>query len=306
MKSTKNTIAFIVCLLFSVLGVYSQEASKKDSIIDASLDQLFFEKEADLYELFDGNTKYHFLYFGSMLNTGTSYAGREFIDPVSEQSILNASAQLYYFISNGLYFGASGAWYDKIDPGFRTAVVSLGYTTQLKKLEFLRYRISYDRFIYLNMGPDYEPTFNSDMNAGISLKYKNFGTRFDYTLMMGSDSVDHQLSLDFYARFKLFDLGKYDRIQFKPEISTFFSNEVVEYITNPEEANTTFGEPIYAYKREFGLLNTQLIMPLSISYKNIEFEASFIYNFPRTYDPLYYFENNYYFRFSLGYILQIK
>ncbi|MFC0877997.1 hypothetical protein ACE01N_15475 [Saccharicrinis sp. FJH2] len=296
----------ILLLIISIQFIKAQEVTKNDSLINAALDELLFEDDIDLYELFDGNTNFHFLYFGSMYNSRSFYAGREIIDPLTEGSIHNTSAQLYYFISNGLYFGTSGAWYSQMDPSFRTAVFTLGYTKGLKKHDFFRYRASYNRFIYLNMGTDYNPNFYNNLNLGFSLKHKNTGLRFDYAMMTGSDTISHQFSIDLYTRIKLLSLGRLDRIQFKPEISTYFGSELVETLLNPEQQNQMFFEPVYGYNEKFGLLNTQLILPVSISYKDFDFEIAYIHNFPRTLDPLYYYDSVGYMQFSIGYILKIK
>ncbi|MFB6317355.1 hypothetical protein [Saccharicrinis sp. FJH54] len=301
-----KTYIIILACIFSIHFVKAQEVSKSDSLLNAALDEMLFDNDMDLYELFDGNTNFHFLYFGSLYNSKTFYAGREIIDPLTGGAIHSTSAQLYYFISNGLYFGTSGAWYSQMDPSFRTAVFTLGYTKGLKKHDFLRYRASYNRFIYLNMGADYEPNFYNNFNLGFSLKHKNTGLRFDYAMMTGSDTISHQFSIDLYTRIKLLDLGGYDRIQFKPEISTYFGSELVETLLNPDQHNSMFFEPEYGYNEKFGLLNTQLILPVSISYKDFDFEIAYIHNFPRTLDPLYYFESVGFVQFSLGYILKIK
>jgi hypothetical protein len=305
-----NRLTITIIALFSYVLVNAQQDSlRRDSILNAAIDEMMTEDGISLYELFDGNTKYHFLYFGTTFNTKAMYAGQEipYIDAFGkESSLYNGGFQLYYFISNGLYFGASGAWYKDDETGFKNSVVSLGYTDSPKKLDFFRYRLSYDRFIYLNMGPDYEPTFSSDINIGTTLKYKNIGARIDYTLLLGKDTVSPQLSVDLFARFKLLDLGGIDRVQFKPEISAFFGSEIVEV---EQETNSPFIS--YEMYTDWGRLNTQLILPLNISYKDFDFDVAFVYNYPTSLNPDFYlpadyYKTSYYFRFSLGYILKIK
>lgn len=298
----------ILVFLSFTLAWAQQDSLKQDSLLNAAIDEMMTEDGIDLYELFDGNTNFHFLYFGTTFNSKAMYAGQEipYLDAnLEEKALYNGGFQLYYFISNGLYFGASGGWYRDSDPGFKTSVVSLGYTNSPKKLSFFRYRMSYDRFIYLNMGADYQPTFSGDINLGSTFSYENIGARVDYTMLMGKDTLGHQLSLDVYARFKLLDLGGYDRVQFKPEISTFFASEIVEI----EKGTPPFIE--YDLYTDWGLLNTQLILPISVSYKSFDFDLAFVYNYPTSLNPdLYipsdYYKTSYYFRFSLGYILKIK
>lgn len=307
-----NKMKFIYFLiLFLPLNalVYSQENIQNDSVLNAALDELLFEGEEDLYELFDTKTNFHFLYFSTSYSNKTYYAGREFQlldESLDTISIANAAFQFYYFISNGFFFGTSVAWYNKMEPALRTSVFTLGYANGLKNHDFLRYRASYNRYIYLSMGTDYVPNFSNKMALGFTLKKKKVGLRFDYSLMTGTDSIDHQLSLDVYGKLKLFSLGAYDKVQFKPEISTFIGNELIEEDIAEGNPNSPFYEPNYIYYNKFGLLNTQIILPLSISYKNFDFELSYTYNLPRTYDPVYFYPNSGFLQFSLGYILRIK
>ena len=286
-------------LLIAICTVVTLHAQDDSLSLDSILDDLLFE-EPDLYELFDGSTNFHFLYWSTSANTKTFYAGREIGD-----NQFNASAQFYYFISNGLYFGASGAWYNQFDPGFRSAVVSAGYSNGFTKIPFLRYRGSYNRYIYLNMGTDFVPTITSDINAGLTARGKVVGTRADYSLLMGTDYM-HQVSWDVFAKIKLFSLKGYDKIQFEPEVSNLFGTEIFETDIATGDITDPFYVPNYVLTEKFGLMNTQITLPLSISFKNIDFEVAYIYNIPRSLDPVYYYDNTGYFRFSLGYIFSIK
>lgn len=299
-------LLFIPIIFLFTHGISAQDTSQSDSVLNSVLDDMLFQEDIDLYELFDGKTNYHFLYFGTTYNAKTFYAGREFIDPLTELPINNASFQLYYFITNGLYFGSSIAWYNRMDPSVRTSIFTLGYSNGLKNHDFLRYRASYNRYIYLNMGTDYEPGFSNNLALGFTLKHKKVGMRFDYSLLAGKDSLDHHFSVDLYAKIKLLSLGGYDKIQIKPEISAFFAREEYGIDIHSGSADDFFYEPDYVYYTKFGLLNTQLILPLSISYKNLDFEVAYYYNLPRTYEPDYYYPNAGYLQFSLGYILKIN
>ncbi len=290
----KQTFLFI----FIIITAISAQGQNEEEV-DSLLNDLYFE-ETDLYELFDGNTNFHFIYFITSFNSDTYYAGRQ----IGENKY-NISGQMYYFISNGLYFGASGVNYSHLDPGFRSAVISAGYTKSLKNFSFLRYRLSYDRFIYVNMGTSFEPTYNSDINAGISLKYKMIGTRFDYTLLMGNE-YGNLYSLDFFSKIKLLKLGNYDRIQFEPEVSFFYGSDMVEYDLNAHMIDDPFYEPNYVQKKEFGLLNSQISLPISVAYHNFDFEVSYHFQFPKSLDPAYYYEKSGFWSVSLAYIIGIN
>ncbi len=289
-----------VCIVFLLLTAFFILRAQNDAEVDSVLNELFFE-DPDLYDLFDGNTKYHFIYIVTTFNSGTYYSGRQVGNSES-----NYSGQMYYFISNGLYFGTSGIYYSYLDPGFRSVVVSLGYASSIKKIKFLRYRLSYDRFMYVNMGTDFEPTYNSDINAGITLKYKWIGTRFNYTLLMGKEYGKH-ISMDGFAKIKLLKLGTYDRITLEPEISFFYGSDMVEYDLNASLAETDpFYEPDYVQKEEFGLLNTQVTIPLSIAYNRFDLEMGYTFQFPKSLDPVYYYKDSGFWSISLAYIIDLN
>ena len=62
----------------------------------------------------------------------------------------------------------------------------------------------------------------------------------------------------------------------------------------------------FVHKKEFGLLNSQLELPLTVSYKDFLFEFSYIYNIPITLDPAYTFPQTNAIKLSLGYIFSIN
>ena len=300
MKFRQNTILYSALLYALFLIISIPLNAQNDAKVDSVLNDLFFE-EADLYELFDGNTNFHFLYFVTTFNSATYYSGRQV-----GTNEFNLSEQMYYFISNGLYFGASGVQYSHLSPSFRSVVVSAGYSNSIKKINFLRYRVSYDRFVYLNMGTDFEPNYNSDISTGITLQYKGLGTRLDYTFLMGNN-YGNLFSYDLFAKVKLLSLGNYDRIQFKPQVSFYYGSDIVEYDLNAHLIDSDpFYEPEYVQKEEFGLLNSQISLPLSVAYNNFDFEVSYTFQFPKSLDPAYFYEKSGFWSVSLAYIIDIN
>jgi hypothetical protein len=280
------------------LSLFSFIKAQDPEVVDSVLTDLFFN-DSDIYDLFDGDTNYHFLYFGTTLNNASYYAGREVGD-----NQFNTTAQMYYFISNGLYFGASGAWYSNMDPGFRTTVVTAGYANAPRWFEYLRYRLSYNRYIYLNMGSDFTPQYTADANIGLTLKYKWIGIRGEYSLVMGQNYAS-QFSADAFLKIKLLSLGKTDRIQFEPEISNFYGSELVEYDLNAHLQADPNYEPSIVYQEKSGWMNTQLSFPISVGYRNIDFEVAYIRHIPYSLDPAYYYDKSGTWRVTLAYYIPI-
>ena len=274
--------------------------------IDSVLMELL-EDDKDLYELFDGNTQFHFLYMGSTFNSRSFFDGREVgIDQY------NLSGQFYYFITNGIYFGVSGSWYSQTDPGFRTTIVTGGFTKALENLKFLRYRINYNRYVYVNQNLNdslYSPDHNSDVSLGVTLQHKWIGTRLNYTYLMGRED-DHEISADIFSKIKLIKLGTFDRIQLEPEVTFYWLREDGEYLDIPSETKENeFGpKPEYIQFDKFGLLDIELALPISISYNSFDLEIGYHVHIPYSFDPEYEFNSSYkgLFKISLGYFISIN
>lgn len=286
----KSIILFIFVLCFSL--VINAQKSQVDSLLD-----LYMFEEAYLKK--ETKQNYHFLYLRTNYNNKTMYAGREIGD-----NLFNASGQLVYFNSWGLHFGVAGSWYSATNPNYMATILSAGYSKNLKKIKGLSVRTSYNHFIYNN--PDFDPTYNGAVNFGASFSKKWFGTRIDYTLLAGSE-FGSQVSCDIYSKINLYKSKKHFKVQFKPEISFFFSPETVEY-----EQYNYLDEDYYLYDTEyiteetFGLLNTQIIVPVSINYKNFDFEVSYLYNIPNSPTNIYEYDNSSQFRISLGYFFGLN
>ncbi|WP_299583122.1 hypothetical protein [uncultured Sunxiuqinia sp.] len=300
----KRISAFVIVLLiFWNTGLKAQQPNVIDDLEEARLDSLLNEvifNDDELSYLFGVKQNYQFLYWRSNFDSQTFFAGRE----IGNQQY-NLSSQLFYLHSKGFYAGIAGAWYSQLEPGYGTTVLTAGYARSLKKMKFLRYRLSYDYFIYNNDDPDFDPLYSSGVDLGVTLKSEHFGTRFDTYLLMGKE-VGATLSWDVYAYLNLVQLRRYDKIRFEPELSLYFGSELVEYQLNaPIIDPDTNTEIITDFKDVFGLMNLQLQVPLSVKYKSFDFEAAWIYNIPRTMDEGLDYPNNSFLRFSLGYIFNL-
>lgn len=298
----KSISIILISLFFSVnLKAQKNEISDKirESRIDSLLDVIVFdEQEKNSSTVL--KTSYQFLYVRTNYASNTFFAGRE----IGENQY-NQSGQLFYLNSNGIYAGLAGTWYSQLDPGYRTTVLSLGYGKSLKNLKFLRYRFSSDYFIFHNDNPNFEPLYSGSVNAGLTLKSKTMGTRGGVSFLIGKE-IGTQATWDVYSYINLMKLGKYDKIRLEPEASLYFGSESVEYQLN-EVLIDTLTNTTYTsyYKKEFGLLNIQLELPLSINYKSFDLEATWIYNFPQTMNKGITYPENWFFRISLGYIFKL-
>lgn len=296
---------FLILFLAFLSGqqLYAQKPESLDEArmarIDSLLNDLLFGEDVSAYA--QGlKQNFQFLYFRANYDTKTYFAGREI-----GNDQYNLSGQLFYMHSNGIFAGVSGSWYSQLDPGYRTTVLTLGYGKGLKNAKFLRYRFSYDYYLFNNDDPDFDPLYTSGLNTGITLKSKSLGTRFDAAFLLGKE-VSTQLSWDFYAYLNLVKLGKYDKIRLEPEVSLSFGTEAAAFSLSEVLVDPVTNDVYDTYYEDvFGLLNVQLILPLNITYRNFDFEVSYQYNLPRTQgDALSYPESSS-FRLSLGYMFSL-
>ncbi|WP_163708620.1 hypothetical protein [Mangrovibacterium lignilyticum] len=265
--------------------------------IDSLLNDVLFGDD-DLYAIFKGKKHFQFIYAGTNYNSRTYFAGREI-----EDKQYNLSGQLYYMHSLGFFTGVSGSWYSQLDPAYRTTVISAGFGKGLKKLNFLRYRASVDYFLFHI--DDFDPLYNSSLNAGITLKSKSLGTRLDGSLLMGQE-FGQQVSWDVYAYLNLIKFGRFDYLRLEPEVSLFWGSEAAEFLLNEAYFDETTQTEISSYYKDvFGLLNIQLQLPLSLSWKSFDLEVSYNYNLPQTIGDGESYAESSYFRISLGYIFNL-
>ncbi|MDT8401268.1 MAG: hypothetical protein RQ743_06210 [Bacteroidales bacterium] len=302
MKIKYRNILFRLALM-TVLLPASFYLSAQEDKIDAILDSMFFSKDEEiLLMLAEMNRTHHFLYARMGYDNKTTYAGREI---GTDQ--YNMAGQLFYINSLGFNIGVSGAWYSQMDPSYRSTIVTAGYSNGLKKNKWLRYRISYNRYFYNINDSKFEPVYTGSAGAGISLKAGPVGTRLDYSLLMGSE-YGSKVSADLYGNFTLFKIGSKAKFRILPEISFYFGSEAVESdrYSYLDDSMQSPGSAELVYEDRFGLMNTQLSLPLEFSIGDFDVEVAYIYNINRSIDPDYTFDNVPVISFSVGYFFMLR
>jgi hypothetical protein len=297
-KSIIFKLSLVVALLPGSLYMSAQEDK-----IDAILDSMFFNTDDEILLLLaEMNRNHNFIYGRMGYDSKTVYAGREI---GTDQ--YNLTGQLFYLNSIGLSLGVSGAWYSQMDPSYRSTVVSAGYSNGLGKNKWIRYRASYNRYFYNSDTSDFDPVYTGSVNAGLTFKAGSVGTRFDYSLLTGKEFAS-QASADLFGKFTLFKIGKKSKLRILPEVSFYFGSETVElerysYLTDGPQSPVDVD---YTYEDRFGLMNTQLSLPLEILIGDLDIEVAYIYNINRSLDTDYTFENVSMISFSVGYFFMIN
>lgn len=291
-------LPILIILLFCIFGL---KAHSQEDRIDSLLNILLFEDE-DVLDLVNSTEKFQFLYTRVSYDTRTFFAGRDIgLDQY------NMSGQVSWFHSSGISLGAAAVYYSAMDPKINTVLLMAGYSGHFtKKSPDYRFRLSYDRFFFPTSDTLISSKFNSSASAGITIDKKIAGTRLDYSLLMGKE-YNSQLSWDIYGRFVLHKFGKYDRIKFEPEVSFYAGNDqtIISQLgvvpgSKPQKFTVTQSEQI-----NFGWMNTELKLPLSVGYKNFDFEFGYNLNFPRSIVTNEKLESTSFFNFSIGYLISL-
>lgn len=295
-------------LLFTILSLFVLQIQAQDideiyhNHLDSLIEEVIFE-DAELSSLLGGNSNFQFLYGRLNFESNTYYAGRDL-----GNNQLNTTGQLVYFHSCGLNVALSGVWYEKLEPRYAATAVSVGYSRKFNFLKDFRFRASYDRYFYSSNDSVTDYTFNSSINFGTTYRKKWGGSRVGFSLLTGNETRG-QISWDFFADFVIAKFGFFDKLEFEPEVSFFFGSEDVIDVTVGRVIGP-LGRPRpsinYFTSTEFGLMNTELQFPLTLSLSNFDFELGYNINLPHSLDPDFNYDVTGYLNFSVGYILSLK
>lgn len=257
--------------------------------IDSLLNDLIYN-DIDSALLIKKPVKYDFIYTGISYSSNTFYAGREI-----GNDIYSVSGHLFYYNTTGLFLGISGSWYDQFTPNYNSTTLLLGYSKSLDKKKILTLRTSYSRFIYNNADAESYYPYRNSLNLGLSFRKKWIGTRVAGNILFGDDSKIN-LSSAIYSRFNIIKTGKNNKVYSTPELSAYFSSEMITVNENSQNTDLT---------EKYGILNTQLSIPLCVSLGNFDLEFCYSINFPHTKDINISYPVKGFFSFSVGYMIPI-
>lgn len=291
-------MAFFV---FSI-PVFSQEES-----LDKILDEFLFGKgsqdsllesiditDMDLQNLIDAMYNYRFIYVRSEFENKTFFSGQDI--GVNQYNIAN---QVYYQGSRGLTIGIAGIMYSKFEPKYSTTVLTAGYNNRVRSVKGLTMRALYNRYFFAKVDSIESNAFNSAADIGITYQWKGIGSSADFALLLGSESSG-QIIWDIFADIPVLKIGLFNKLSIEPEVSFYFGNETVvisQYISLPR-----FTGEIYREIKNFGLMNTMVRIPLSLSLSNLDLSAGYSFNFPRIPGTDYKPAKTSFFNISAGYM----
>lgn len=276
----KTTLIVMALFVFS-LPVFSQEES-----LDKMLDEFLFGKNSqdsllesiditdmELQDILNAMYNYRFIYVRSEFENKTFFSGQDL--GINQYNI---AGQVCYQGSKGLSIEIAGIMYSKFEPQYSTTVLTAGYNNRVSGAKGLSIRALYSRYFFAKVDSIESNAFNSSANIGMTYQWKGIGSSADFALLLGSES-SAQVNWDLFADIPIIKFGLSNKLSIEPEVSFYFGNETVvinQYITRPR-----FSGEIYTKKKNFGLMNTMLRIPVSLSLGNIDISAGYNFNFPR-------------------------
>jgi hypothetical protein len=295
-QKIKAELKVLRLLLFTIAtSFYSHAQEPNESVLDALLDDLFFNEQQFLEESLEGDLSYDFLYTSVSYNSNTYFSGRE-----GGADQFNIIPQVSYYHSSGFNLGVSGIYYQEFLPNWDFTSLSLGYFNTLGTKKTGIYTIGYTKYLFAD---GYEGFTNSfDISLGIRNKKRTFGTTISASYLFGGDE-SYQIIANSYVNFTLKRTLNF-ALRLRPAI-----NFVAAKQTLTLEKNVLFNNQrvLKSISFEvFDLLNTQISLPLSISTNSWDFELGYTLNIPKAVLQEAKLETTSFFSFSVGYLFNLS
>tara|TARA_R110000868_G_scaffold124822_3_gene329750 strand:- start:9559 stop:10431 length:873 start_codon:yes stop_codon:yes gene_type:complete len=280
--------------LSGIFSSFSQQTSSKEKQTDDVIDSLF-EKDQLIDEVLASLSNYQFLYLSVNYNNDTYFSGRDI--GIKQYNI---SPRITYLHSSGIYANVSGIYYSEFAPKWDLTTATLGFSKSFGKAKAFKYYASYSRYFYNN---DLDNALKNDLSIGLGIrnKKKTIGTQLSASYLFGNDN-SIQVASNSYITFKLLKTNK-SQLNLKPQISIIAANQTIELARSYVQNGQTITD--YSYQKTFGLINTQLSLPIEFSINSFDFQLGYNMNFPTPIENESNLKNTSYFNFSMAYLIDL-
>ncbi|CAM1372673.1 hypothetical protein [Tenacibaculum xiamenense] len=249
---------------------YAQEleddfSEEENEIIDDLLNE---ESLDDLLAL--TNLKSDFMAISFDYNSKTYFSGRDIgIDQ------FNITPQITYLSSGGFFTNLSAMYYSEFQPKWDFVFITLGYGHRFGKNDQFRWFTSYDRYFFSD--PDSNP-FKNAINAGIEVENKSrtLGTDLTTSYLFGTGGSVQFVSTS-YGEIKLLEKGK-SQLKLRSELRVTVGQQTIQLARTFRFRGRLI--TVYEENDDFGLVNTQLYIPLQYSFNNFDIEFGYVFNIP--------------------------
>lgn len=287
----------LLLLIFSVLTIYAQEIPEKDKIAlsteeDEIIDNLLGD-DIDVDQFLESIASFQFLYFSVDYNNKTYFSGR---DIGTDQ--FNINPQITYIHSNGFFVGVNGVYYSEFTPNWDYTSVTVGYGQSFGKSKTYKWTSSYARYFY-SAGVDNPFTNAISFGLEATNKKKTLGTELSATYLFGDDTSFQVISSS-YGVVNLFKAKEY-QLRLRPELNIVVAQQTIQLAQTFTIRGRKFTR--YIQNNDFGLINTQLQIPLQLNVGDFDFELGYVVNFPSALEGETGLEITNNINFSISYLL---
>ncbi|MGA9269200.1 MAG: hypothetical protein WBV45_01170 [Lutimonas sp.] len=284
----------LLLTLVTSLNLMAQVPDKGDEL-DMLLDELFFNEQQFVDDILDSFVPYNFIYVNLSFENNTYFTGR---DPGVDQ--FNLVPQLSYYHSSGFNASVSGIYYEEYTPHWDFTSVYLGYFKNIGKNQSFGFEGGYTRYFY----SDGWDVFTNALNLGIGLRNKKrtLGTKLSGTFLFGTDEA-FQLISRTYGRILIARRENFV-LKLRPQLNFIIAQQTIELERLDPDTNDPTGE--FEYDDVFGLLNTQINLPIALATRSWDFEVGYDINFPNPVESEPSLDPTSYFHISIGYLIDLN
>lgn len=294
----KQNVTFFF-LLLSFINFYGQNIPDKKSEAhlseeDEIIDNLLGEESEE--EFLKSTTKFQFIHVSLEYNNKTYFSGRALrIDQ------FNISPQITYLHSNGIYAGITGIYYDQFTPKWDYTSATLGYGKSFGRDKKYRWSTSYARYFYTNTLRD--NPFKNAVSLGFELdnKKKTLGAEIETTYLFGSDN-SFQIIGSTYGVLSLSKTKKH-HLKLRPQLNIILAEQTIQLSQTFTYRDREFTR--YFENNDFGLINTELIIPLQYDVGDFDLELGYRINFPTALEGETNLKVTSSFNFSMSYLFDL-
>jgi hypothetical protein len=295
-RSYKKFIATAWLLLITVatsVNLMAQVPDKGDEL-DILLDELFYDEQRFIDDILDSFISYNFIYANLSFENNTFFTGRD-----AEVDQFNLVPQISYYHSSGFNASISGVYYQEYTPHWDFTSVYLGYFNTLGKNQSFSFEGGYTHYFY----SDGWDVFTNALNLGVGLlnKKRTLGTKLSGSYLFGTDQA-FQLISRTYGRILIARKEKFV-LKLRPQVNFVIAQQTIELERLNPDTNQPTGE--FEYDDVFGLLNTQVNLPIALSTRSWDFEAGYNINFPNPVETEPSLDPTGYFHLSIGYLIDL-
>ncbi len=264
--------------------------SQSEDALDSLLTDLFEASEINIESLLANQSQHH-LYASLSSDEHVYFMGRDFdIDQFS------LSPSLSYINASNFFLTVGGNYYSGLTPQWDAFTMSAGTSIKLNRKNNLKLNVGYSRSFFTDNNEALNP---NTLSSSLRFRHKTLRLGLAGGWMFGGDETYYLLQNN-TLNLSLFNTNSFS-LGLRPDLSFMFSKQLISETVNVQVLNRVVTQTLE--KENFGLINTQLEIPLDLDVGNWDFELAYTFNFPTPIEGESAIQSSGYWSFSLGYLV---